>query len=117
MFLPAIKNKLRRRPGSALRFTVFANHRILFYGAIAFLLAFYAVALVHELIPGLCTEEEGPEYTCPFCKLVHSSSLLVLALLCVFCYVSTRLCIGGNAYPYFEPDRYPNFLLRAPPVI
>jgi len=89
---------------------------VLFYAIVAVLLGFLAVAVFHELIPGLCTADDDAENDCPFCKLVHTFALIVLAWACPHCWTSIRNRVCCAAEPCPQRSRYPHYLVRAPPA-
>ncbi len=106
-----MKTRITRLKGS-----VFHQYPIIFYLVLAALLAFFAVAVVHELIPGLCTADDGNEDTCPFCRLVHALVLVVpfFAALCGWIIRRGIPCrITDLLLPSFHS---PANLLRAPPA-
>ncbi|MFP4502189.1 MAG: hypothetical protein ACLFTT_14405 [Candidatus Hydrogenedentota bacterium] len=102
-----------RRP---VRCTAFERRPLLFYAALGLMLAFFALALVHELIPGLCTAGESGEEDCPFCKLVDTLCLLAVALAVVPATRTAGPRIFAGTQCLRLPNRYPGFHLRAPPV-
>lgn len=114
--MPALQNIFprRRRPSRSLEHTVFQGARTLFYAATLALLALFALALLHELIPGLCLDDGG---SCPFCKLVHTLTLTAPTLVFFACAALARRLLSGAAAPPRETPRYPRFLLRAPPAL
>ncbi len=66
-----VKRRLKKRP--------------LYHVVVMGLVAFLFVAVAHDIIPGLHIENEfGAEIVCPFCKLIYSPALPVLALLVLF---------------------------------
>ncbi|MBW7864237.1 MAG: hypothetical protein GX580_11315 [Candidatus Hydrogenedens sp.] len=105
----------RRRQVRPVGHTVFQGARTLFYATVFALLVLFAVALVHELIPGLCLDNDGGN--CPFCKLVHSLTLTVQVLLFFACGALARRRLCGAATSPMETPRFPRFLLRAPPAL
>lgn len=101
---------------SMVRGRIFQRHPIVFWAVEGALLVFFAIAAVHEIIPGLCLAEEDDDSACPFCKLVHALALLVF--LAAFL-SSTRA--DGRAAGFFTAlclKRFHHFAWRerAPPV-
>ncbi len=102
-----------RRPVTC---TAFERCPLLFYAALGLMLAFFALALVHELLPGLCTAGESAEEDCPFCKLVDTLCLLAVALAVAPAIRTARTpAFAGTEY-LRASNRYPGFHLRAPPA-
>ena len=99
-----------------VRFSVFKKHAHLFYGVLALMLVFFAVAAVHELIPGLCSADENGDNDCPFCKLVFSFTLIVLALAGFSFLTLFRNHLRAGTEPPQRQIRYPYLHLRAPPA-
>lgn len=107
------RNERRQRP---LALGVFEPMPMLFLGTALLLLAFMAVAEVHELIPGLCTADDSL-YECPFCKLIHT--IVVIAALAV-CLVRLMRSISGVSRRSESPLTFQptsGYLLRAPPAL
>ena len=106
-----LNHRLRRRGGD----TAFRRYPLLFYAVVGTLLAFYAVAMVHEMIPGLCNAGDFSQQECPFCKLAHALTLLVLAFVPVLYGTPLRRRILVDLSASRNNSRYPRYLLRAPP--
>ena len=117
MFVTETRRVLKRRLRRPLRFGLFERHPLLFYGAIVLMLGFFAIAAVHEWIPGLCKADAEGEDECPFCKLVHTLLLVAVAAACF----APWSCTAPRAQGDFElpplTARFPAYLLRAPPAI
>ena len=88
----------------------------LFYAVSLGLFAFFAVAVVHELIPGLCPILEGEDEECPFCELIYTLTLAVVVLLCACCCFPVRIAARHPAQCF--PQRRPRLACspRAPPA-
>ncbi len=84
----------------------------LFLIVVLLLLALYALALVHEIIPGLCIEDGQEE--CPFCKLAHGIVLVLPALLGL---TFTVAACSHIERPVLHPIAvHACYRLRAPPI-
>ena len=62
----------------------------LFRATVLGLLAFFALAAVHELIPELCPILEGTDDECPFCTLLFMLRLPVAIVVCLLCQVAVE---------------------------
>ena len=95
--------------------TIFEQHRLVFFGVTLCLLGLFALAAVHEMLPGFCTaDEEGED--CPFCTLVFT---LVLAVCLALFLPECALCRRQASLLFTELRlahiRYAGWL-RAPPA-
>lgn len=92
-----------------------SRRSVFFYATAAFLIAFFALAAIHELIPGLCIEDDRPGEECPFCHLVKSLTLIVALLLTLAFWVAVRerLLALAQLCPHLLFQT--RFLRRAPP--
>ena len=96
----------------ALRSSSFERFIALLFVTVTFLLAFYALALVHETIPSLRIEDGQDE--CPFCKLAHGLVLVLPALLCgVF---TSAACAYPKCVSIHPATPHAFYRLRAPPT-
>jgi hypothetical protein len=105
-----------RRVQAPLAGTVFERRALLFYAVLLVLLAFFAIAAVHELIPGLCEADGEGEEDCPFCKLVHTLTLIVAVFFFFTGCTAIRNTILSDSA--FSPLmlQFPAYRLRAPPL-
>jgi len=95
---------------------MFMRHGRLIYAVIMLLLAFYAVAVVHESIPGLCTLFDGDDEECAFCSLVYTLAI-ALCLCLYFLLRRERQTVALLPYAVFGSQRiWPAFSLRGPPL-
>lgn len=99
-----------------LRRTVFARCPWLFHATVAVMLLFFALALVHEAIPGLCAAPGGDAAKCPFCNLIHV--LALAATLFVYAHIVAQANRGPIDRALFPslPAIYPSHAPRAPPA-
>ena len=99
-----------------LRHTVFARCPWLFYAAVLLMLSFFALALVHEAIPGLCSAQGGDAATCPFCNLIHVLALAATAF--IYAQLAGMANPRPGALALFPPAPvlYPPHIPRAPPL-
>lgn len=103
--------RLRRGARAPWAFSSFKGGAALFMLTLSLLLAFYAVALAHEVIPGLCIEDGQDE--CPFCKLGHGLALVLPVLMCFMILASLRRYVGRQSLCSREIPAF--YQLRAPP--
>lgn len=89
---------------------------LLFYLTLVSLLVFFALAVVHELIPGLCAADEQPGQDCPFCRLVKTLTIVALLVVGVCC--CTTLCDRVYVFCQHVGQPFPltHSLQRAPPA-
>ncbi len=106
-----VSNRVKR----TVKNTVFQNHPLIFCGVVAVLLTVFAVAIIHELVPGLCARVSSDSNSCPYCRLVRMLVVVVLSLLAPRWFPGFQ---EGPPAPADEPStQEPRslFLLRAPP--
>ena len=96
--------------------TPFARRQRIFYAIVYGLLLFFAVAVVHDLIPGLCASMDGRGDKCPFCELVYAFALAVAVFVHLLRSQAARLRPLARRAPPPQPCRYPAYALRAPPA-
>ena len=108
---------MRISKSRVLTCSAFAAHPWLFRFTLFALLAFFAFAAVHELIPGVCALIEGDDEECAFCKLLFTVTLVLAILVRVF----GRGPAKNKRTPLrVAPARrrlYPPYALRAPPSL
>ncbi len=103
----------RRR---ALKCSFFERIPTLFYLVTLALLALLALALVHELIPGLCAKTEDPEATCVFCEFVKVLGSVLFLVYCLLSLPALHATVANT--PNLFPGHFcrPQYHLRVPPA-